>query len=398
MDAVSWQRAAGNAGIVGGMAKTGRPKAELVLTAEERATLARWARRAKSAQALALRAKIVLACAEGSDNKAVAAGLGVHPATVGRWRSRFIGARLGGLADEDRPGRPASITDEQVEAVVVATLEETPKDATHWSRSSMARKSGLSKSTVGRVWKAFRLKPHLADGFKVSTDPLFVEKVHDVAGLYLNPPEHAVVLCADEKSQIQALDRSSPVLPMMPGMPEKRTHDYVRYGTTTLFAALDIATGLVISELHRQHRAAEWKKFLQAIDQAVPADLQIHIVAGNYATHKTPAIRKWLAARPRFTMHFTPTSSSWLNQVPVNRPSPRDTPGLPEVPRLRAGGEQTRGSYPGGWVPCCVLSRPATVTGSRGAARTVSWSTGSWRIWGRGPSHRQRCGLMPLIC
>lgn len=208
-----------------------------------------------------------------------------------------------------------TITDEQVEAILVATLEETPKDATHWSRASMAGKSGLSPSTVGRIWKAFRLKPHLSDGFKVSTDPLFIEKVDDVAGLYLNPPEHAVVLCADEKSQIQAPGRSSPVLPIMPGMPEKRTHDYVRYGTTTLFAALDTATGLVISELHRQHRAIEWRKFLQKIDRTVPAGIDVHIVADNYATRKTPMIQKWLTEHPRVHMHFTPTSSPWLNQV-----------------------------------------------------------------------------------
>jgi transposase len=297
------------------MARTGRPKAGLTLTDQDRAELQRWARRAKSAQALALRAKIVLACAEGRDNKEVAAALGCHPATAGKWRSRFIAGGLGGLSDEYRSGRRQTITDEQVEAVIVATLEETPKDATHWSRASMAKKSGLSSSTIGRIWKAFRLKPHLTDGFKVSTDPFFIAKVRDVVGLYLNPPEHAVVLSADEKSQIQALDRSSPVLPMMPGMPEKRTHDYARYGTTTLFAALDIATGLVISELHRQHRAAEWKKFLQKIDRQVPAGLEVHIVADNYATHKTPVIQKWLADHPRFTMHFTPTSSSWLNQV-----------------------------------------------------------------------------------
>ena len=315
MDGMSLLQMAVSLGRVADMAKTGRPKAELILTDGERATLQRWARRAKSAQALALRAKIVLACAEGKDNKEVAAQLRVHQATVGKWRSRFITARLGGLADEDRPGRPLTITDEQVEEVIVATLEDTPKDATHWSRAAMADKSGLSKSTIGRIWKAFRLKPHLTDGFKVSTDPLFIEKVRDVAGLYMNPPEHAVVLCADEKSQVQALDRSSPVLPMMPGMPEKRTHDYVRYGTTTLFAALDTATGLVISELHRQHRAAEWKKFLQRIDREVPAGLDVHIVADNYATHKTPAIQAWLKAHPRFRMHFTPTSSSWLNQV-----------------------------------------------------------------------------------
>ena len=302
-------------GMLAGMARTGRPKAVLTFTEEERATLERWARRATSAQALALRSKIVLACADGQDNKQVAAVLGCHQATAGKWRARFIQRRLDGVRDEDRPGRPPSVTDEQAEAVAVATLEETPKDAAHWSRASMARKSGLSKSTVGRAWKAFKLKPHLADGFKVSTDPLFIEKVHDVVGLYLSPPEHAVVLCADEKSQIQALDRSSPVLPMMPGMPEKRTHDYVRHGTTTLFAALDIATGLVISSLHRQHRAAEWKKFLQRIDREVPDGLEVHIVAGNYATHKTPVIQQWLASHPRFQMHFTPTSSSWLNRV-----------------------------------------------------------------------------------
>ncbi|MGH9207699.1 MAG: IS630 family transposase, partial [Acidimicrobiales bacterium] len=293
------------------MARTGRPKAELTLTGDERAVLERWARRAKSAQALALRSRIVLACADGMDNKQAAAEAGCNPSTAGKWRARFIAGRLGGLCDEDRTGRPPSITDKQVEAIVVATLEETPENATHWSRASMADKSGLSSSTIGRIWKAFRLKPHLTDGFKVSTDPHFIDKIHDVVGLYMNPPEHAVVLCADEKSQIQALDRSSPVLPMMPGMPEKRTHDYVRYGTTTLFAALDIATGLVISDLHPQHRAIEWKKFLQKIDKQVPAGLDVHIVADNSATRKTPVIQVWLAGHPRFKMHFTPTSSSW---------------------------------------------------------------------------------------
>ncbi len=315
MDGMSLLQMAVGLGRVADMAKTGRPKAEADLDRRGAGHAAAVGPAGQSAQALALRAKIVLACAEGKDNKEVAAQLRVHQATVGKWRSRFITARLDGLADEDRPGRPLTITDEQVEEVIVATLEDTPKDATHWSRASMADKSRLSKSTIGRIWKAFRLKPHLTDGFKVSTDPFFIEKVRDVAGLYMNPPEHAVVLCADEKSQVQALDRSSPVLPMMPGMPEKRTHDYVRYGTTTLFAALDTATGLVISELHRQHRAAEWKKFLQRIDREVPAGLDVHIVADNYATHKTPAIQAWLKAHPRFRMHFTPTSSSWLNQV-----------------------------------------------------------------------------------
>src|SRR6266496_4262984 len=242
------------------MAERGRPKVPLVLTDEERETLVRWSRRAKSSQALALRCRIVLACAQGTTNKAVAAELGVWPQTVTKWRARFITGRLEGLVDEPRPGAPRKITDEQVEAVVVATLEETPTDATHWSRASMAKRSGLSKSTVGRIWKAFGLKPHLTDTFKLSSDPQFVEKVRDVVGLYLDPPERALVLCVDEKSQIQALDRSQPVLPMMPGMPERRTHDYVRHGVTSLFAALDVASGQVISALHSRHRSTEFRK------------------------------------------------------------------------------------------------------------------------------------------
>lgn len=297
------------------MARTGRPKAPLTLTEEERAQLQRWARRAKSAQALALRSRIVLGCGEGSDNKTVAARLQVTAATVGKWRSRFIADRLDGLVDEPRPGRPPSITVDQVEAVVVDTLEKTPQNATHWTRSSMARRSGLSKSTVGRIWKAFDLKPHRADTFKLSKDPLFVEKVFDVVGLYLDPPESAVVLCVDEKSQVQALARTSPVLPMMPGMPERGTHDYVRHGVTSLFAAFNIADGTVISAVHRRHRAAEFKKFLARIDAEVPEDLDVHLVCDNYGTHKTPAVNAWLAKHPRFHMHFTPTSSSWINQV-----------------------------------------------------------------------------------
>jgi transposase len=297
------------------MPRSGRPKAELVLTDDERDQLRRWSRRRSSAQALALRSRIVLGCADGLNNQQVAARERVTVQTVGKWRSRFVQFRLDGLSDEPRPGRPPSITADQVEDVVISTLERTPANATHWSRTRMAERTGLSASSIGRIWKAFELKPHRADSFKLANDPLFVDKVFDIVGLYLNPPEAAVVLCVDEKSQVQALARSQPAFPMMPGMPERRTHDYVRHGTTTLFAAFNTADGTVISSLHRRHRTIEFKKFLTKIDAEVPEHLAVHLVVDNYGTHKSPAIKTWLTAHPRFHLHYTPTYSSWINQV-----------------------------------------------------------------------------------
>jgi transposase len=298
------------------MARTGRPKAQLVLSDDERVTLERWARRPKTAQALAMRSRIVLGCAAGKDNKTVAAELRVSDATVGRWRRRFVERRLDGLVDEPRPGQPRKITDERVEEVIVKTLEQAPPDGgTHWSTRQMAAATGLNQTAISRIWRAFGLQPHRVEHWKLSKDPLFVEKVRDVVGLYLDPPERAVVLCVDEKSQIQALDRSAPILPMLPGTPARATHDYKRAGTTSLFAALDAATGKVIGSLHARHRAIEFRTFLQRIDQQVPAELDVHLILDNYATHKTPAIKRWLAAHPRFVLHFTPTGASWLNLV-----------------------------------------------------------------------------------
>src|SRR3954462_14062650 len=306
------------------------------LTDEERAQLEAWTRRPTSARALAERSRIVLLAAAGLNNTEIAARLDLAVSSVRKWRKRFVEQRLDGLTDEPRPGRARTVTDEQVEAVIVKTLESAPNDATHWSTRSMAKEVGLTQSAVLRIWQAFGLQPHRQDAWKLSKDPLFIEKVRDVVGLYLNPPERAVVLCVDEKSQIQALDRTAPILPMLPGTPARATHDYKRSGTSSLYAALDLASGKVIGALHSRHRAVEFKKFLQTIDREVPPGLNragdlktsrqptpgglppglaVHLVLDNSSTHKTPAIQRWLAAHPRFVLHFTPTSSSWLNLV-----------------------------------------------------------------------------------
>jgi transposase len=287
----------------------------VVLTDDERGQLLAWARRSKSANAVAVRSRIVLAAAEGLGNTAVAAKVGVEVGTARKWRNRFLAERLEGVLDEPRPGRPRTVADVQVEAVITRTLESVPKDATQWSTRSLAAELGMSQSAVSRIWRAFGLQPHRQDSWKLSKDPQFIDKVRDVVGLYLDPPEAAVVLCVDEKSQIQALDRTAPVLPMLPGTPARASHDYVRAGTSSLYAALDITSGKVISSLHARHRAIEFKKFLRSIDRQVPAEFEVHVVLDNASTHRTPAVKRWLLAHPRFVLHFTPTSSSWLNLV-----------------------------------------------------------------------------------
>lgn len=293
----------------------GRPLVPLTLADDERSELLGWARRPKTAQAHALRARIVLACAEGWSNQDVADELGVSRATVSKWRQRFVEMGMNGLVDAPRPGVPRTISDEDVERVIAITLECTPPNATHWSTRSMAEATGLSQSSISRIWRAFSLQPHRAETFKLSNDPLFVAKVRDIVGLYMDPPDKALVLCVDEKSQMQALERTQPLLPLRPGVAERRTHDYVRHGTTTLFAALDAKTGEVIGRCYRRHRATEFIKFLRVIDAAVPEELDVHLILDNYNTHKTPAVRRWMARHPRFHVHFTPTYASWINLV-----------------------------------------------------------------------------------
>ena len=295
--------------------KLGRPKPATTLTAEQREQLEQWTRRRSTAQALARRAAIVLLSIEGMNDIEIAKRLRTTRETVGRWRRRFLKLGVDGLLDEPRPGAPRKISDKDVERIITLTLETKPKDATHWSTRGMAKHAGMSQSAVTRIWRAFALQPHRSETFKLSKDPLFVDKVRDIVGLYMSPPEKALVLCVDEKSQIQALDRTAPLLPMRPGQIERRTHDYKRHGTTSLFAALDVATGKVIGSLHRRHRATEFRRFLDSIDAVVPSHLDVHLVLDNYATHKTPTIQRWLAKRPRYHLHFTPTGASWINMV-----------------------------------------------------------------------------------
>jgi len=293
----------------------GRPKVALILTDDERVRLDSLAHRSRTAPHLARRARIILACGEGHTNTAVAKRLRMSQVTVCKWRARFIADRLDGLYDEPRPGTPRKVTDEQIEQVIVRTLEEMPRGATHWSSRDLAKASGLGRTTIQRIWRAFGLQPHRSETFKQSNDPLLIEKVRDIVGLYLKPPDRAALFCVDEKSQIQALDRTQPLLPMRPGQVERRTHDYKRHGTTTLFAALNVATNKVITQFHRRHRSIEFRQFLDAVDAAVPNKLDVHLIMDNYGTHKTALIRNWLAKRPRFHVHFTPTYGSWRNLV-----------------------------------------------------------------------------------
>src|SRR6266508_4807458 len=295
--------------------RTGRPIQPLTITVDEQETLARWTRRASTAQALAQRARVILGCAAGKSNTRVAHEVRLTKQTVGKWRTRFLTKRLDGLLDEPRPGAPRTVTDADVEAVLTRTLESKPADATHWSTRAMAQACGLSRNTVHRIWRAFALQPHRTETFKLSQDPLFIEKVREIVGLYLHPPDRALVLCVDEKSQIQALDRTQPLLPMRPGQVERRSHDYTRHGTTSLFAALNVKTGKVIGEFHHRHRAAEFRGFLDTIEAAVPPSLDVHVILDNYGTHKTPLIHRWLVRHPRYHVHFTPTGASWINLV-----------------------------------------------------------------------------------
>ena len=291
----------------------------LMVTEEERAELAHLERQPSTPHGLAVRCKVVLLDEQGWTYAAIGAKLDMREQTVLKWRTRFLTRRLAGLRDKPRPGAKKKITDEQVAEVVRKTLHEKPKDATHWSLRSMATESGISRSSVGTIWRAFNLQPHRTQTFKLSNDPNFVEKVRDIAGLYMSPPENAVVLCVDEKSQMQALDRTQPLLPLRPGTPERRTHDYRRHGTSSLFAALMVQTGVVLGECHRRHRSVEFVTFLGSIDELIratePDRTAVHIVLDNYATHKTPQVQRWLKRHPRYHLHFTPTSASWLNQV-----------------------------------------------------------------------------------
>ncbi|MGA9461390.1 MAG: IS630 family transposase [Terracidiphilus sp.] len=293
----------------------GRPLIPLTITGEEEEQLLAWSKRPKTAQALALRSRVVLLAAHGDSNTAIARQLSVTLPTVGKWRQRYLDQGLDGLVDEPRPGTSRKLSDKDVERVLALTLESTPSDATHWSTRSLAKRTGLSRASIHRIWRAFSLAPHRSETFKLSKDPLFIDKVRDIVGLYLDPPDRALVLCVDEKSQIQALDRTAPLLPMRPGQIERRTHDYVRHGTTSLFAALDAKTGKVIGQTLQRHRSEEFRKFLDTIEANVPAKLDVHLILDNYGTHKTAKIRNWLARRPRFHLHFTPTSASWLNLV-----------------------------------------------------------------------------------